>query len=219
MQAPEAYKARFRDTLKDEKLAGYYGAVACMDEAIGAVMEAVEQAGQTSNTIFLFLSDNGGSGNGGNAPLRGAKSTMWEGGLRVPFLLAWPGKVPAGRVTDEFLTSLEILPTLLAAAGAPPPRDLTLDGFDMLPVLRGEKPSPRTEMFWQRRGDKAARVGPWKWLASAKGKGLYDLRIDPGESRDLSKDKPEVLQMLQEKFAAWRAAMDATEPRGPFRDY
>ena len=219
VQAPEAYKARFRDKLKDEKLAGYYGAVACMDDAIGAVMDAVEQAGQTPNTLFLFLSDNGGSGNGGNAPLRGAKSTLWEGGLRVPFILAWPGKVPAGRVTDAFLTSLEILPTLLAAAGVEAPKDLTLDGFDMLPVLRGDMPSPRTEMFWQRRADKAARVGPWKWLDSARGKGLYDLSSDPGETRDLSKDKPEVLQMLQKKFAAWRAAMDATEPRGPFRDY
>lgn len=219
VQAPEAYKARFRDKLKDEKLTGYYGAVACMDDAIGAVMDAVEQAGQTPNTIFLFLSDNGGSGNGGNAPLRGAKSTLWEGGLRVPFILAWPGKVPAGRVTDAFLTSLEILPTLLAAAGVEAPKDLTLDGFDMLPVLRGDMPSPRTEMFWQRRADKAARVGPWKWLDSARGKGLYDLSSDPGETRDLSKDKPEVLRMLQKKFAAWRAAMDTTEPRGPFRDY
>lgn len=219
VQAPEAYKARFRDKVKDEKLAGYYGAVTCMDEAIGAVMEAVAQAGQTENTIFLFLSDNGGSGNGGNAPLRGSKSTMWEGGLRVPFLLAWPGRVPAGRVTDEFLTSLEILPTLLAAAGTTTPKDLDLDGFDMLPVLRGDQPSPRTEMFWQRRSDRAARVGPWKWLESAKGKGLYDLRSDPGETRDLSSEKPEVLEMMRGKFAAWRAAMDATEPRGPFRDY
>jgi len=219
VQAPEAYKARFRDKVKDEKLAGYYGAVACMDEAIGAVMEAVAQAGQTENTIFLFLSDNGGSGNGGNAPLKGSKSTMWEGGLRVPFLLAWPGRVPAGRVTDEFLTSLEILPTLLAAAGTTAPKDLDLDGFDMLPVLRGDQPSPRTEMFWQRRSDRAARVGHWKWLDSAKGKGLYDLLSDPGETRDLSSEKPEVLEMMRGKFAAWRAAMDATEPRGPFRDY
>jgi arylsulfatase A-like enzyme len=219
VQAPEAYKARFRNKLKDEKLAGYYGAVACMDDAIGAVMDAVEKAGQASNTIYLFLSDNGGSGNGGNAPLRGAKSTMWEGGLRVPFLLAWPGRVPAGRVTDEFLTSLEILPTLLAAANIPVPEGLTLDGFDMLPVLRGDAPSPRTEMFWQRRSDKAARVGHWKWLDSAKGKGLYDLRTDPGETRNLAGEKPEVLRELQEKFAAWRTTMDATEPRGPFRDY
>lgn len=219
VQAPEEYKARYRDILKDEKLAGYYGAVTCMDDAIGAVMDAVEQAGQTENTIYLFMSDNGGSGNGGNAPLKGSKSTMWEGGLRVPFLFVWPGKVPAGKVTDEFLTALEIAPTLLAATGAPAPEGVVMDGFDMLPILRGERKSPRNEMFWQRRADKAARVGQWKWLESAKGKGLYDLSSDLGETRDLSEEKPEVLQMMREKFAAWRQAMDETEPRGPFRDY
>ncbi|MCW0219829.1 MAG: sulfatase-like hydrolase/transferase, partial [Prosthecobacter sp.] len=115
VQAPEKYVAMYRDKVKDEKLARYYGAVTCMDEAIGAVMDAVEKAGQTENTIFLFMSDNGGSGNGGNAPLKGNKSTMWEGGLRVPFIARWPGKLPAGKVTDEFLTSLELVPTLIAA--------------------------------------------------------------------------------------------------------
>jgi len=205
--------------VKDEKLAGYYGAVTCMDDAIGAVMDAVEKAGQTQNTIWIFMSDNGGSGNGGNAPLKGSKSTMWEGGLRVPFIFVWPGRAPAGKVTDEFLTALEIVPTLLAATGAPAPEGVVMDGFDMLPVLRGEMKSPRGEMFWQRRGDKAARIGQWKWLESAKGRGLYDLSTDLGESEDLSKEKPEVLEMMREKFAAWRKIMDEAEPRGPFRDY
>ncbi|HCN78249.1 MAG TPA: N-acetylgalactosamine-6-sulfatase [Verrucomicrobiales bacterium] len=219
VQAPEEYKARFRDIVKDEKLAGYYGAVTCMDDAIGAVMDAVEKAGQTKNTIWIFMSDNGGSGNGGNAPLKGSKSTMWEGGLRVPFIFVWPGRAPAGKVTDEFLTALEIVPTLLAATGAPAPEGVVMDGFDMLPVLRGEMKSPRGEMFWQRRGDKAARIGQWKWLESAKGRGLYDLSTDLGESEDLSEEKPEVLEMMREKFAAWRKTMDEAEPRGPFRDY
>lgn len=205
--------------MKDEKLARYYAAVTVMDRIIGDVLKAIDDAGQTDNTIVMFMSDNGGSGNGGNAPLKGSKSTMWEGGLRVPFIMRWPGKVPAGIVTDEFLTALEIVPTLLAATGAPAPKDVKLDGFDMLPILRGEKPSPRQDMFWQRRADKAARVGNWKWLDSAKGKGLYDLSNDIGETKDLSKEKPEILQMMQARFAAWRKEMDATEPRGPFRDY
>ena len=196
MQAPEKYVAMYRGKVKDEKLARYCGAVTCMAEAIGAVMEAVEKAGQTENTIFVFLSDNGGSGNGGNEPLRGHKSTMWEGGLRVPFIVRWPGKVPAGKVTDEFITSLELVPTLLAATGGTHSERFALggagegklsydgkilDGFDMLPVLRGEMKSPRTEMFWQRRGDKAARVGNWKWIESEKAKGLYDLSADIGD--------------------------------------
>jgi arylsulfatase A-like enzyme len=219
VQAPEEEVAKYRDVVKDEKLARYFAAVTHMDKAIGGVLKTLDVAGQSDNTIVLFMSDNGGSGNGGNAPLRGSKSTLWEGGLRVPFILRWPGKVPAGKVTDEFLTTLEIVPTLLAATGAAAPTQVTLDGFDMLPVLRGEKPSARTEMFWQRRADKAARVGDWKWLDSAKGKGLYDLATDPGETKDLSQENPEVVKLLQARFAAWKKAMDAAEPRGPFRDY
>ena len=219
VQAPEEEVAKYLGVVKEEKLARYYAAVTVMDRVIGEVLKAIDEAGQTDNTIVMFMSDNGGSGNGGNAPLKGSKSTMWEGGLRVPFIIRWPGKVPAGIVTDEFLTALEIVPTLLAATGAPAPKDVKLDGFDMLPILRGEKPSPRQDMFWQRRSDKAARVGNWKWLDSAKGKGLYDLSNDIGETKDLSKEKPEILQMMQARFAGWRREMDATEPRGPFRDY
>jgi arylsulfatase A-like enzyme len=219
VQAPEEAVAKYRGIVKDEKLARYYAAVTEMDAVIGQLLKALDDAKQADNTIVIFFSDNGGSGNGGNAPLRGSKSTMWEGGLRVPFLLRWPAQVPAGQVTDEFLTALEIVPTLLAAAGQSAPEGLTLDGFDMLPILQDKQPSPRTEMFWQRRSDQAARVGHWKWLDSAKGKGLYDLRTDLGENHDLSAEKPEVLAMMKERFAAWRRAMDETEPRGPFRDY
>jgi arylsulfatase A-like enzyme len=219
VQAPEKYVALYRGKVKDEKLARYCGAVTCMDEAIGALMESLEKAGQKDNTLVLFISDNGGSGNGGNAPLKGSKSTMWEGGLRVPFIARWPGKLPAGKVTDEFLTSLEFVPTLLAAAGTQGPEGVKLDGFDMLPILRGEAKSPRKEMFWQRRSDKAARFENWKWLESAKGNGLYDVSTDIGETHDLTAEKPEIATMMRERFEAWRAEMDATEPRGPFRDY
>lgn len=219
VQAPEKYVAMYRDKVKDEKLARYCGAVTCMDEAIGALMDSLEKAGQKDNTLVIFISDNGGSGNGGNAPLKGSKSTMWEGGLRVPFIARWPGKLPAGIITDEFLTSLEFVPTLLAAAGAKGPAGVKMDGFDMLPVLRGEAKSPRKEMFWQRRSDKAARYENWKWLESAKGNGLYDLSSDPGETKDLTIEKPEVAKMMRGRFEAWRAEMDAAEPRGPFRDY
>ena len=104
--------------VNNERLACYYAAVTCMDDEIGKVLKALDDAGQTADTIVMFLSDNGGSGNGGNAPLKGGKSTMWEGGLRVPFLIRWPGRVPSGQVTDEFLTTLEIMPTLLSATKA-----------------------------------------------------------------------------------------------------
>lgn len=224
VQAPEEEIAKYRGLVKEEKLARYYAAVTRMDAAIGRVLDAVDAAGETDNTIVIFLSDNGGSGNGGNAPLRGSKSTMWEGGLRVPFLMKWPGKIPPGTVTDEFLTSLEVLPTLLAATGTPAPEGLKLDGFDLLPVLRGEMPSPRSEMFWQRRSDKAARVGKYKWVESAKGEGstrqvLFDLSTDPGEEHDLSTERPDELKRVKARFEAWQVEMEASESRGPFRDY
>ncbi|MBX7210743.1 MAG: sulfatase-like hydrolase/transferase [Verrucomicrobiaceae bacterium] len=223
VQAPEKYVAMYRGKVKDERLARYCGALTCMDEAIGALLKRLDETKTAGNTLVMFLSDNGGSGNGGNAPLRGAKSSMWEGGLRVPFIARWPGKLPAGRVTDEFLTSLELVPTILAATSAKAPDGVKLDGFDMLPVLRGDVKSPRQQMFWQRRGDKAARFENWKWVDAPAGKnkggGLFDLATDAGEVHDLSKEKPDVLKMMRGKFAAWRREMDEAEPRGPFRDY
>ena len=219
VQAPEEYWKPYMDVLKDERLARYYGAVTCMDEAIGEVMKKLEAMGVAEDTLVMFLSDNGGSGNGDNKPLQGKKSTMWEGGLRVPFIARWPGKLPAGKVTDEFLTALEIFPTIVEATGATAPEGVTLDGFDMAPILRGETASPRTTMFWKRRNDMAARVGNWKWLDSAKGKGLYDLSKDIGEKNDLSKEMPEKAAELRQAFNDWLAEMDAAEPRGPFRNY
>lgn len=220
VQAPAEYIAKYPQMDPKVKLTSYYAAVTAMDASIGRLVETLRETGQDKNTLILFQSDNGGSGNGGNAPLRGQKGTMWEGGLRVPFIAWWPGRLPAGKVTDEFLTSLEILPTLAGISGAKLPADLKFDGFDLLPVLRGEKKSSRTEMFWERRSQRAARVGNWKWVEmGGKNSGLFDLTQDLGEEKDLSKEKPEVLAMIRGKFEAWKKEMDASEPRGPFRDY
>jgi arylsulfatase A-like enzyme len=219
VQAPDEYVARYADTELPDNLKRYYAAVTCMDDAISAIVEQIRKQGQDNDTLILFQSDNGGSGNGGNAPLKGSKSTLWEGGLRVPFVARWPGKIPAGRVSDEFLTTLELLPTLAAAAGAKPPEGVILDGYNMLPVLSGETPSPRKEMFWEFRGQKAARVGHYKWIESERANGLYDLAGDLGEKNDLSAATPEVAAELRTRWLAWRKEMDAAEPRGPFRDY
>jgi arylsulfatase A-like enzyme len=127
--------------------------------------------------------------------------------------------VPAGVTSDEFLTSLEIFPTLCAAAGTKPPSGVVLDGFDMLPVLQGKMKSPRKEMFWQRRLDKGARVGHWKWVESTRGDGLFDLSKDLGEKKDLSKERPDMLTKLKNRFQNWKKEMNEAEPRGPFRDY
>lgn len=219
VQCPEQYTNLYQDEVKEDKLRRYYGSVTRMDEAIGKVLAAIEQRGETEDTLVFFMSDNGGSGNGGNQPLRGSKSTMWEGGLRVPLIVRWPAKLPAGKVTDEFLTALEFWPTIAAASNAAALNEDIRDGFNMLPVLRGDELSPRKTMFWQRRADKAARVGNWKWLETERGGGLFDLSKDVGESNDLSKQEPAKLAEMRAAWQAWRSEMDAAEPRGPFRDY
>ena len=197
----------------------FVGSVTAMDAAIGRLLDLLEDHGVADNTIIIFFSDNGGGSSADNAPLRGRKGQMFEGGIRVPCIVKWPGKIPAGTTSNAFLTSLEIFPTLCAATGAVPPKGVPLDGFDMLSVLQGKRASARTEMFWQRKLDKGARVGHWKWVESSRGNGLFDLRHDIGERRDLSKERPEILKRVQARFANWKKQMQAAEPRGPFRDF
>ena len=218
-QAPPETLALYPNRDPQDKLTKFFAMVTRMDEQIGLVRQALEETGAIDNTLIVFTSDNGGSGNVHNVPLRGQKSTMFEGGLRVPMIAWWPGKLPAGRTSDAFLTTLEILPTFAKVAGAKLPEGVKLDGFDMLPVLAAGETSPRTKIFWQRRGDRAARVGHLKWVASEKGSGLFDLSVDIGEKHDLTTERPELARQLEAEFTAWRREMDAAEPRGPFRDY
>jgi len=203
----------------------YRASVTCMDAAIGRILDLLDEKGVADDTIVIFFSDNGGGGGSDNSPLRGKKADLWEGGVRVLCLVRWTGGgVPAGEVSDAFLTSLEILPSLLAATGEEAPQDLALDGHDWWPALRGETPSPRDRMVWQRRDEIAVRLGDWKWVSHPRRResergGLFHLAEDVGELEDLSASHPEKLAELQAVHAAWTEAMEAAEPRGPFRDY
>jgi arylsulfatase A-like enzyme len=197
----------------------YLASITSMDEAIGEVLEYLDDNGLSDNTLVIFFSDNGGGGGSDNSPLRGGKAKMFEGGVRVPCIVRWPGVIRAGTRNNEFLTSLEILPMVLGATGIDPPAGVVLDGFDMKTVLADGVKSQRQEMFWERRADRAARVGQWKWVESADGSGLFDLESDIGETTDLSHQKPEILAMVRQRFAAWKQSMAEAEPRGPFRDY
>lgn len=197
----------------------HMAAVTNMDHSIGQVLKQIRQQGDADNTLIIFFSDNGGSGAADNHPLRGRKAQMFEGGIRVPLIAHWPGVLPEGKVNDAFLSSFEIYPTLVDVAGASRPEGVKLDGFNMLKVLQGKEQSKRQSMFWQRRKDKAARVGKYKWVDSAKGKGLYDLSKDIGEKQDLSQSHPKVLARLKNAWQQWRKKMNEAEPRGPFRDY
>jgi arylsulfatase A-like enzyme len=197
----------------------YMAAVTYMDEAIGQMLDTLEEIGQADNTIVIFFSDNGGGGSADNSPLHGKKGDTFEGGIRVPAICRWPGVIPVGTVCSEFLTSMEILPMLCRAAGISPPKGIPLDGFDMTSVLAGKQKSPRKEMFWQRRSNMAARVGNFKWVESSRGSGLFDLSKDIGEKNDLSKENPQLLATVKSRFDAWKELMDAAEPRRPFRDF
>jgi arylsulfatase A-like enzyme len=204
---------------KRAKRLRYMAAVTYMDEALGRMLDTLEELGQADNTIVIFFSDNGGGSSADNAPLRGKKGDMFEGGIRVPAICRWPGAIPAGTVCNEFLTSMEIFPMLCRAAGTTPPKGIPLDGFDMTTVLAGKQKSPRKEMFWQRRSNKAARVGNFKWVESSRGSGLFDLSKDISEKNDLSSEKPQVLASVKARFDAWKKQMAAAEPRRPFRNF
>ena len=217
--AGHRYAANAMAPTRQTRRLKYLAAITCMDDAIGELLGLLEKYGIADETIVIFFSDNGGGGGSDNAPLRGGKGSMFEGGVRVPCIVRWGGKIPPGTASDALLTSMEIVPTVLSAAGIKPPEGLVLDGHDMMPVLTRGAPSPRTEMFWQRKDDLAARVGNWKWVRSARGGGLFDLARDVGETRDLSSKDPQTLRRLQARFAQWRKTMDQAEPRGPFRDY
>lgn len=236
-QAPDAWRARYpelhaREAMVEGTRYGepaqvpnaalrkthYLGAVTAMDAAIGDVLDLLDEYDLADRTLVIFFSDNGGSGGADNSPLRAGKGQVFEGGIRVCCLVRYPPKIRAGGVSNEFLTTLEIVPTLLQLADVPPPAEAPLDGFDMLPVLSGAAPSPRQAMFWKRREQEAARVGNWKWVRNANGTFLFDLSQDIGEKRNLASTMPAKAAELEAHFQRWRQTMEAAEPRGPFRD-
>lgn len=204
---------------REHRRLNHMASVTGMDQSIGRLLDVLAKLHLEDDTFVLFLSDNGAGSNGDNGPLRGKKADVWEGGIRVPCIVRYPSVIPAGRRCDAFLSSLEFVPTSLRLAGVVPPKDLKLDGHDMLPVLTGGSPLPRQEMYWQRRNLKAARVGSWKWVQNPDSGGLYDLSSDPGETRDLTDSQPQKAAELAARFNEWRNEVEAAEPRGPFRDY
>jgi len=225
VQAPPEYLQMYPEgsTTSEQKRRGYMAAVTCMDNSIGNILDLVDNYDLTNNTIVIFFSDNGGGLGADNSPLAGGKGTMWEGGVRVPLIIKWPGKIEKDQIVDNFISSLEMFPTILEITGIEKPDSLVLDGFNMLPLLTGEDKSlAREEMYWEFRDEYAARIGDLKWLKSDRRqsqKGLYNLTEDIGEKNDLSEKEPETLKMVNDKFYQWKKEMDKAEPRGPFKNF
>lgn len=214
LQAPQAWLDKFSQ-IADKSRRIYAAMVASMDEAIGGVLAKLDETGQRENTLIFFVSDNGGpnlqakSGSNftDNAPLRGAKGDVYEGGMRVPFLVSWPAKIKLGTY-EQPVIALDFLPTSLAAAEV---ADLTpgnLDGVNLLPYLNSEKTTaPHETLFWRSGGpggNNAIRRGNLKLVRLGKGEPqLYDLAADIGETKDLARDKPEVVAELVAAIAEW----------------
>ncbi len=188
-----------------------------VDASVGKVLDAVRDHGLADRTLVLFTSDNGGTQRSDNAPLRGNKASTFEGGVRVPTIAWWPGRVPAGTETDAILGMFDVLPTFAALAGAPLPENRKLDGVDVRPHLFGDKDSkPAHVTFYYYRGLRleGVRRGGWKLHFPAPAKKsdapadpaprLYDLRADIGESKDVAAAHPAVVREL-------RALADATK--------
>ena len=183
----------------------------CMDDAIGQLVKQLKRDGTWENTLLIFLSDNGGAlrSSADNSPLRGGKHQYFEGGIRVPFLVCWPGRLKPG-VSDAVVSSLDILPTALAAAGIPVPTDRPLDGIDLLPILQGKGSVPSRDLFWssgEKTGRWAVRSGDWKLVGDEGKTFLFDLAEDPSEQKDLAASMPQKAEELKGLHQLWLKQM------------
>jgi arylsulfatase A-like enzyme len=184
---------------------GSYGAaVATIDWAAGVLLAELQQLGLDADTMVIFTSDNGSRARdegGSNLPLRGTKGTTWEGGMRVPCIARWPGRIPAGATSATLTTAMDLFPTLAGVAAAPTPAGRTIDGRDILPVLLGDTDASPHEAFFYYSGCdlEAVRAGRWK-LHVARDREtveeLYDLVDDVGETRDVHAEHPDVVATL-----------------------
>jgi arylsulfatase A-like enzyme len=185
----------------------YAAMVERLDSDVGRVRATLKQLGIDRNTLVIFASDNGGVGQGeirehfgSHAGMRGAKGQLWEGGLRVPMIACWPGRVPASRICALPVAFWDFLPTAAELASATPPPNL--DGISIVPTLLGEKQESRPPLYWeQTRGnrlEKAVRIGRWKAYQPGAGQPLqlFDLDHDPGETKDIAAEHPQAVARI-----------------------
>ncbi|MEK6261680.1 MAG: sulfatase [Planctomycetota bacterium] len=219
LQAPQKYLDRF-PKITDEKRKLFAAMMSAMDDAIGRVMTKVREAGLEENTLYFFIGDNGGptqSTTSQNGGLRGFKMNTFEGGPRVPFIAQWKGKLPAGKTYDFPVMNLDVLPTIVTAAGGKVDAAWKLDGVDLMPYLTGaNKGRPHETMYWRFGPQWAVRQGDMKLVVSKGGSGqpeLYNLADDFAESKDLAAAQPEKARELQALWNQWSA--EQAEPLAP----
>lgn len=207
MEPPAEWLARFA-AIKDPLRRKYVAQMSLMDEAIGEALTALRESGQTGRTLVFFFSDNGGKPkvNGSdNSPLRGEKGTPYEGGIRVPFLMAWPGRLAEGVVEERPVSSMDVFATSLALAGEAMSTDRVYDSVNLMPFLTGEKTgAPHERLYWRNGDQFALREGNWKLVREGgRPAELYNLERDLGETTDLARTHPEILARLMTELSAW----------------
>jgi arylsulfatase A-like enzyme len=209
LQAPQKYLERFKH-IEEENRRTFAAMMSAMDDAVGKVLGKIREMGEEENTLIVFFSDNGGptmSTTSRNDPLRGFKSTTWEGGVRVPFCMQWKGKLPAGKTYEHPIIQLDLLPTMLAAAGAQVDPEWKLDGVNLLPYLTGEQSAkPHETLYWRFGEQWAIRHGEWKLVVGRGGSGqpeLYNLAADISEAKNLAGEQPEKVKELQGLYDKW----------------
>ena len=199
-------------SIEDERRRNYAARLVAMDEGVGHVLMKLKEKKLDDNTIVVFLSDNGGPPANGstNTPLKGRKSTTWEGGIRVPFVIRWPGHISPGSVYNHPVIQLDLLPTILVAAGQTISPEEQLDGVDLLPFLNGKKSgAPHQYLYWRFGKQLALRNEDWKLV---RGRDetvlrLYNLKDDIAEEHDLFSARPEKARELLAVYESWNKTL------------
>ena len=172
------------------------------------------------NTLLFFLTDNGGAAamDADNGHLRDFKQSVYEGGIRTPWMVSWPDRFKGGRVVDTPIISFDILPTVMDALGESPPEAKDFDGKSILPLIEGKSKTHHEVLYWDTADPKkgwAVRKGDWKLKGDAKAIELYDLKKDPSEATDLAQRNPEKVKSLHALYKAWRAEMPVPDSERP----
>lgn len=187
----------------------YAAMVQSLDRGVGQLLAALEANGQAENTIIIFTSDNGGERFSKVWPLRGMKGELLEGGIRVPTLLRWPGRIAAGTRSELIQITMDWVPTLLAAAGIPKEAWPALDGYNLLPALLGHSTGPERTLFWRHKAQdqRAALEGNFKYLSMGGHEFLFDVEADPREVANLKAANSDIFERLKAAFGKWDKEM------------
>ncbi|MFT6576753.1 MAG: arylsulfatase A-like enzyme, partial [Akkermansiaceae bacterium] len=184
----------------------YAAFLSTTDDRIGSLLKKVDEAGLAEDTIIIFQSDHGASeevrahnGGGSAGPHRGAKFSLYEGGIRVPAIISWPGKLPQNESRNQVATGCDWYPTLMELCGVPAPAH-KIDGKSLVPVLKSkDRPTAHESFNWKSGKAVAIREGKWKLIMTGEKVELYNLPSDLGEANNLVKKDPEVVERLQKK--------------------